>query len=472
MKGHTDIILTDVRNGHVEHHSDDNMVTNALNYYFKSEGYLYPCAYCDISGTSSNQGSIFWQKNAPIINLLGGLLLFDKAQEENPDHIFASGGTHMIGNGAYETSTDLSDGVTEFGNFNANESGWDDNRKIWTQVWDFGTSQANGNIACACLTSRIHGYNGEGNYTSGKRKAEYNTNVYNFDKISDGEFVLYSTSNNRPYLGGGNDIPLFIKDEKLYVLVAHDNKYQIYSFDYPITKIDLRFYALEGNLEKDIADVIPDGYKNNVQYNGTERVIQTDTDVYVGLSGYYGKMIMLKISKADLITVCIDTETKNDFEKTQNLDSDFSSFINNDNRTSVYIGDNKIFYSVPYRRENGADLIGGFLKDLSTGTLTQLDGSWSQRLQQIQKDRIYIPYAIYDFVDDKMYPTNNCKSNNNENYCSSLYPSNPLFGITNGKNKVGFKSLNYLATINNLSTPVTKDNTRTMKVIYTLTFDD
>ncbi len=35
-----------------------------------------------------------------------------------------------------------------------------------------------------------------------------------------------------------------------------------------------------------------------------------------------------------------------------------------------------------------------------------------------------------------------------------------------------YRDQGYIATINNLSTPVVKDNTRTMRVIYRLTFEE
>jgi hypothetical protein len=35
-----------------------------------------------------------------------------------------------------------------------------------------------------------------------------------------------------------------------------------------------------------------------------------------------------------------------------------------------------------------------------------------------------------------------------------------------------YKTTNYLATINNLETPITKSNEKTMKVTYILSFDD
>ena len=66
-----------------------------------------------------------------------------------------------------------------------------------------------------------------------------------------------------------------------------------------------------------------------------------------------------------------------------------------------------------------------------------------------------------------------CEVFNDTNGRSIGCTDNSMFGIitVGGEVRVG-RVADYLASINNLSSPVTKDNTQNMKLIYTLTFTD
>lgn len=160
IKGHMTIELADGKTGKiVERHEDDNLVTNGVKHYFANMGILNPTPI--LSGTSSQ--ILNAHQNNLVIPLFGGLLLFDTAQTENAEHIFVSGGTKMTGNGINGYTSN--DSVTEFGSYNSEESGWQEDGSF-KQVWDFTTSQANGTIACACLCPYNYGARGEGNGTS------------------------------------------------------------------------------------------------------------------------------------------------------------------------------------------------------------------------------------------------------------------------------------------------------------------
>ena len=97
-----------------------------------------------------------WANN-PIVAMVGGLLLFkDQIQVGS---VYAPAGNVMVGNasnGIVNTGN-----PNELGSYNESESSFGDTS--FTQVFDFTTSQANGNIACVCLTSKWGGYAGYGN---------------------------------------------------------------------------------------------------------------------------------------------------------------------------------------------------------------------------------------------------------------------------------------------------------------------
>lgn len=86
-------------------------------------------------------------------------MLFGQQIEEDPETIYPPAGVNMVGCGA---------GVTYSGNnlmagsYNNTESGKVENG--WKHVWDFSTSQANGTIACAALTTQAGGKVTAGSY--------------------------------------------------------------------------------------------------------------------------------------------------------------------------------------------------------------------------------------------------------------------------------------------------------------------
>ena len=150
IKGKTTFELTDVNTGEVEVIEDSNMITNGLQEFLRTYGYFG----CDILNNDTMRNNSLW------VNLLGGLFLFDSRLEENVNNTFMPAGVKMIGNGSKDVSN--SGAVTELGSYNTTESGLQSDGSI-KLVYEFNTAQANGTIACACLTSKIGGYIGMGN---------------------------------------------------------------------------------------------------------------------------------------------------------------------------------------------------------------------------------------------------------------------------------------------------------------------
>ena len=85
--------------------------------------------------------------------------------------------------------------------------------------------------------------------------------------------------------------------------------------------------------------------------------------------------------------------------------------------------------------------------------------------------RHYLTSAVYDETLNKLYPRN---TGVNADYYKTIAPyksDNTAYCRSNANSQAyGGRRNDYLATINNLSSAVTKDSTQTMKVIYTLTF--
>ncbi len=171
MKGQTIIELTDVKSGKKEKYVDNNMITNALSEILKTRGFI------------ANAGV---DQNNLIKTLLGGIVLFDDVLTESVNTLQPPTSVNMVGNAAMDVTS--SDAVTEMGSFNENESGWQADNS-YVAVYDFNTSQANGDIACVCLTSDVGGYIGYGNKTSGETKATRKS-IYAYSGTQNGYTLL------------------------------------------------------------------------------------------------------------------------------------------------------------------------------------------------------------------------------------------------------------------------------------------
>jgi len=135
MKGHAEIILTDVNTGEVQTFEADNLVTNAVQDLIR------------LNPAGLNFSGIPW--GLPLCpNAIGGVLLFGEEIEEDATQYYAP--TDMVPVGYASNAVDTS-GDPKRGSYNSSESYRMDNG--YRLVFDFGTSDANGEIKCVCLTS-------------------------------------------------------------------------------------------------------------------------------------------------------------------------------------------------------------------------------------------------------------------------------------------------------------------------------
>lgn len=148
LKGSMKIELTDVNTGQTETVLEQNMVTNQLANIFKHMGY---CKDPDILLSS---WCPYYQ------TLLGGLLLFDTPIDEEPDNVFPPAEANMVGCAVYNMQNSTTNTVR--GGYNATESELNLANGYMKYVYDFTTAQANGTIACACLTNATGGYSSYG----------------------------------------------------------------------------------------------------------------------------------------------------------------------------------------------------------------------------------------------------------------------------------------------------------------------
>lgn len=152
LHGHTTIDLFNVRTKKYERVEHDNMFnTAAFENMFVDTGFG-ESAINVLRGTSTILGQFF-----------GGIYLFDTALPTNPAPLYMPAGTTMVANASsLYTGTGT---PRELGLYNTAESASTDNSA--TFVFDWGTSQGNGEIASVSLASRNGGFIGYGNASGG-----------------------------------------------------------------------------------------------------------------------------------------------------------------------------------------------------------------------------------------------------------------------------------------------------------------
>lgn len=153
LKGTMVLELTDETTGEVESVTEENMVTEAVNNILGMNpmGVFY--SEERLADVMSWNGVML-----PICpNMVGGILLFPKALEEDAAHIYEGSGNLPV---AYASNNVNTTANTARGSLNQTESKALENG--YKFVWEFTPSQGNGTIAAVALTSAQGGQNGYG----------------------------------------------------------------------------------------------------------------------------------------------------------------------------------------------------------------------------------------------------------------------------------------------------------------------
>ena len=475
LKGKTTFELTDVNTGEVEVIEDSNMITNGLQEFLRTYGYFG----CDILNNDNMRNNSLW------VNLLGGLFLFDSRLEENVENTFMPAGVKMIGNGSKDVSNNGA--VTELGSYNSTESGLQSDGSI-KLVYDFSTQQANGTIACACLTSKIGGYMGMGNDSN-----RYFNDGYPLDTfISDGNDYCQS---NIP--GAGSDESHILYPVYSENAIYFTNPYNInYSSSYAsqhwsvtkkiqILKVRAGFTGVSIKdrryLDKVIAAYDVDIPQNILDYMGTSKnytIISRDSErnVYV----IFNKSAQNQLNAG---AYCWIMKIDKDMNATAyKFTNNVGKLLSLDYRYITFDGD----YLWAYDWQSPYYLYGIKYADSTQIIETGVHKGSRYPLYTIGKNLIgihdttisgsnYYAPTVYDVVNRTHRQVNGIIHYDNVKLvpfpdkkgvylCVSSTSSYCLLQV--------MKDPRCLATINNLSEPVVKTSSRTMKVTYTLTFEE
>ena len=480
LKGKTTFELTDVNTGEVEVIEDTNMITNGLRDFLATYGYFG----CDVLSNNKIGASSLW------VNALGGLFLFDSRLDENVENTFMPAGVKMVGNGSKDMSN--SGVVTELGSYNTTESGLQSDGSV-KLVYDFSTQQANGTIACACLTSKLGGYIGMGN-SNEKRifnkdylfttfmSDNYHRRTSNIDgSKKDIQHFLYASYNDAAvYLSNPYNITYNASYAEQHWSTT--KKIQILKVKTGFTSVSIKESLLLNQVSETYDIDIPQDILTYMGTNKYTALINSDIDGNV-----YVMFYNMSYNPVDLIlnagTFCWIMK----IDRKRNVKH--YKFTNNVGRKLVFNRRYIVFngeYLFAYTESAPYKLYGIKYSDSTQIIDVNLTFNSKYNLFNIDKNLIgmfgnsydgsnYYAPLVYDVVNNKL----SC-CNGRGGYFEYLYiPFIDKKGVyiyvyyyysSNYANYFKIlKEPRYLATINNLSEPVVKTASKTMKVTYTIT---
>lgn len=507
IKGHTKIELTNVKTGQKKIVEDTNMVTNGMSNYLMSNPFNNVPLWVSQKPFSTEVPKSY--------QLCGGLLLFNQKIDEDPDMIFPPAGNKMIGNAVAGISS--GNAIPEFGYFDAVNSTLEYSGDTTTQkfVFDFGTSQGNGEISSVCLASLLAGYMGFGNH-SGQRVAE-NVGNLNFGRSDFNPFYASGIGHNNlyPYY------PKYRLNDEVnaygYPFLFDYNKNCVYnsfanSFYYDPSKPDEHFSSGTLKLQKyyfplsswnPLTAIYSDskfdwGFDKyqNCSVSIPSEITGLATNITINRNqvfhGYDGTYLIVGNRDSDylepddtiyVLHVNADLETKLYTVKNTAGKRIWNVYVSSSasNIDRMAVKDGYLFCQSHTSSSNTAlEFFKIKLTDstdiVSLGTMTYS----SYMNLSLLSDRIFIHNngTIAEYIIDD---GENCILPVNSKFAKQLNHHFPICGckflyyqqnhIYNNHYCYGYLMFNpmYLATINNLSEPVVKTSDLTMKITYTLT---
>lgn len=468
MKGHTKIELTNEETGEKKILEEDNMITKALELYLAAGG---------IGGSTGNLLSDQAIMSQPAWQtLVGGLMLFGSRLEENANNVLPNAGIQMIGNGAYGKVSN--DEVTEMGSYNEKESGPqpDGSLKI---VWDFTTSQANGTIHCACLSSVYGGTVGAGNAASGKYKNEgewiHKKNIGRPDEevlekkdINDNDLMLSAVweENSITYIRPRTIF--YISNQSPEQHWYNTGQLELVTMRYGMQVIDLLEKIKMDRVIYTTSVAIPAEIKNHVESQNNVNNYMVASNGTTGYILFHNKKRIE--ANDDFYILKIDKALETKIYKMKNN----SGAILNIKRQSFAVTSDG--YAVLISAESPYDVYKIKLEDNTEIKKIENIIKSDINFKLMSNDRIFTSDVHY-FIDTKREQMLCMNRNVIDNIERGIEVSgNPLLVIENStpsrSSAQAFmhRRNDYLATINNLEEPVIKTPEKTMKVTYTLTF--
>lgn len=439
MKGKAQIILTDVRDGSEKIIHEENMFTNALDSLFNGNpgGIVSPTLYGSSTRLNTQYSGIYdpytYQN---LLTALGGVLIFPEQLEENANKFYAPASNYPTG----YASNDGTDGTdTRRGSFIAAESEFIENGFKFT--WDFGTSQANGTWASIALT---HAWGGK-SYL--REKSGYMNGA-----------VMGSVSSQAvsQAMNGRFNLDVGVRDGSGYQFIMITEEYVVYALSGVIYKT--RWPLSRISLNPTVA--------TNEFISASEKVCDTPL---TGVLGY------IQNSGEDFFVTKRTSTTKLDYALVNIITGDVTA-------TGSWTISGTSFH---------ASATGVFAKIGNYIYYPTTSNTWMRFNTQNLADvsLIDMPFVTANYtrnthatpIGDAVHTVNGIILGTT-GYQSTDYapPRQKLHGVwlvganysTNSSTVFSLSATPYtpyLATINNLATPVVKDASKTAKIVYWVT---
>lgn len=422
--GHTRIELKDVRTGRRERIESDNTFQSAvLAKYLRSLG-----IYNNIPW-----GNQYWAAQDLWRNLVGGILLFDSIIPANSEYMPA--GTKMIANGAYGVAS-LSN--AELGSYNERESVIE-NGNI-TMVYDYGTSQANGgSINSVCLCSEVGGYIGYGNQSG------ISVTGKNLDSLQ--------SSNTKQGIPYKNVLYTFSIDDSIHKLTVTKTRAAV-------TQASI-FDGMSETKTFDYTTAIGMGYNPDSVYS---KYMANGKIIIMYLPSY----TVFNLATTDYLLFLVYDIEADTVTRYSILNPTGSTLgITKQSANLNLAADENYLYMAKFNNPSGSPYLSMPIYKISIadGTLDDTFGgdTIGNDLFNLAPGLFLFGQNILDVITGEVAPAN-------MNYQPLHYIDDADALLSCASANMGLvKNPLYLATINNLESPVTKMSTQTMKVTYTLT---
>lgn len=406
IKGKSVIELYNPNTKIKQRYEDENIVTNAFKYLFGQNIFA-----------GANQD--FMSNFLPLYkNGIGGIILFDSQIEENPNIVVAP---NTVGCTGYASTNAYSGPDLSRGGMNTNETSLIDNGMKF--VWDFATSQANGDIACVSLTHEKGG------------KVGYGSNTYH---SGDG-ILLSGLIKGVKYFSEGNYAGYCVVNDIMYIAARTSSntlrlrKYKLYSQD-----IDLKNYYGSPKLIEEKSVTVTSVAAMNVLHLKADR-----NNVYVIYD--YNRIIDIT-----------------DFENIKEYAFPVQAFG---------VGYMAVREGVAYIATGSKKIESYSLTDTSA-KLNEISTYYETQFVSNINGYIVTGAEMLDKNDNIRFVDNRTGDYylSRPGFCENEIIVPCAYMDSSGRHYVRYSVIsNYLATINNLRVPITKTSAQTMKITYTLT---
>lgn len=454
IKGHTRIITEDIRTRRREIVEDDNMMTAALDKIF----------------AANMLGMMDFDNLMPLTKMIGGVFLFADPLTENSGNTWApnSSNNRLVGHAG---QTSHSSGSTTRGNPNGAATEYDRANGFVKFVWDWTLEQANGTISAVSLTSASAGDCGlypDGTFALLEPHGVMKTDVTNVSSYTIGGTYneLYSSRCPVAIDADGNGLSLILSGDQFtenvvrhpYVRPCLIEKPSIVSAD-DYTIVSTRTATLSRSFTSGYSQIGQD----DANYYVMERDASTNTRLYIDI-----------VSKSDfsVTSKTIDIVGATLARPALNMSGVNNGIISGGFVYWVSGSDAKTFVRIEIDTPANVTVLTSSLSSnisLRAQPISGSDGLILGRNFLINGDNVY-PVAVRSTRASDEYI--------NEYETMAKYNNGPLlfecnsFSDTASYRKVcagGMLYLPYLASINNLQTPVQKNINKTMRVEYTVT---